>query len=69
MKNSTYTKRQSQINLGRILHTLQDNGLKISQLTEESKYASLNNELQVALAGVIEVLGHEKNIHDLIVTN
>lgn len=66
MNNTTFTKSKSQIQLENILHFLKENSLTISQLKDMPKFAALNEELKESLADVINVLVHEKSIHELI---
>ena len=66
MNNTTFTKSKSQIQLENILHFLKENSLTISQLKDIPKFAALNEELKESLADVINVLVHEKSIHELI---
>lgn len=66
MNNTTYTKSKSQIDLERILHSIKDKGLTISQLKNNPENTSLNKEFFNALTDVINVLVHEKSTHNLI---
>lgn len=68
MKNTSYTKSTPQIALENILHLLNNNGLIISQIKSDPKYATLCRDLYVALTGVIDVLVNEENVHNLIVS-
>lgn len=63
---SSFNKSTSQIKLERILHFLKDKGITISQLKNNPEFASLNEELKESLADVINVLVHEKSLHELI---
>ena len=66
MKNTIFTKSQAQIQLEHILHFLKEKGLSVSQLKALPEYATLDKELKDALADVINVLVHEKTLHELI---
>lgn len=66
MKTTSFNKSTSQITLERILHFLKENRLTVSQLKTLPEYATLNQELKDALADVINVLVHEKSLHELI---
>ena len=63
---SSFNKSTSQTQLEHILHFLKEKGLTISQLKALPEYATLNQELKDALADVINVLVHEKSLHELI---
>lgn len=64
--NTSYNKPHSQIQLEHILHHIQENGLTISQMRTLPEYKSLNQEFKETLAEVIDVLVHEKSLHELI---
>lgn len=66
MNNTTFTKSKSQIQLESILHFLKENNLTISQLKNNPEFISLNEELKESLADVINVIVHEKSLHELI---
>lgn len=66
MKTTSFNKSIFQITLERILHFLKENRLTVSQLKALPEYADLNQELKDALADVINVLVHEKSLHELI---
>lgn len=66
MKKTIFTKSKAQIQLEHILHFLNKKRLTISQLNALPEYADLNQELKDALADVINVLVHEKSLHELI---
>lgn len=64
--NTSYNKPHSQIQLEHILHHIKENGLTISQMRTLPEYKSLNQEFNETLAEVIDVLVHEKSLHELI---
>lgn len=66
MKNTVFTKSKAQIQLEHILHFLKEKGLTVSQLKALPEYAELNQEFKDALADIINVLVHEKSLHELI---
>lgn len=66
MKATSFSKSTSQITLERILHFLKENRLTVSQLNALPEYTVLNQKLKNALADVINVLVHEKSLHELI---
>lgn len=66
MKTTSFNKSTSQISLERILLFLKENRLTVSQLKALPEYADLNQELKDALADVINVLVHEKALHELV---
>lgn len=65
-KTTSFNKSTSQTQLEHILHFLKEKGLTVSQLKALPEYADLNQEFKDALADVINVLVHEKSLHELI---
>ncbi len=65
---TAFIKSEPQIQLESILHDLREKELTVSQLKALPKYAELNRKLNDALAAVIDVLVHEKPMHDLILS-
>ena len=63
---SSFKKSTSQIKLELILHFLKEKGITVSQLKSHPEYATLDQELKDALAEIINVLVHEKSLHELI---
>lgn len=63
---SSFNKTTSQITLERILHFLKGKELTVNQLKALPEYAFINQEFKDALADVINVLVHEKSLHELI---
>lgn len=64
--NNSYIKSSSQISLENILHLLKYSGLSISEMTNNSKYKALRYDFNEALSSIIDILVHEKAIHDQI---
>lgn len=63
---SSFKKSTSQIKLELILHFLKEKGITVSQLKSHPEYATLDQELKDALTEIINVLVHEKSLHELI---
>ena len=66
MNNTEYRKSKPQVTIEKILFLLKERGLTPSMLKTLPEYADLNQELKNALADVINVLVHEKSLHELI---
>lgn len=63
---TSFNKSTSQITLELILHFLKEKELTVSQLKALPEYATLNQEFKDALFEIINVLVHEKSLHELI---
>ena len=64
--NATYIKSNPQVSLESILHVIKSKGLNISQVKENPLYSDLFDEFKNSLSELIDIICHERSIHELI---